>query len=24
VNVGGGTMAWIEAGLPVATGAEPG
>lgn len=24
VNVGGGTMAWIEAGLPVATGPEPG
>lgn len=24
VNVDGGTMAWIEAGLPVAMGAEPG
>jgi rhodanese-related sulfurtransferase len=24
VNVGGGTLAWIEAGHPVATGAEPG
>lgn len=24
VNVGGGTMAWVEAGHPVATGPEPG
>lgn len=24
VNVGGGTLAWIEAGHPVATGPEPG
>lgn len=24
VNVAGGTLAWIEAGLPVATGSEPG
>lgn len=24
VNIGGGTMAWVEAGHPVATGEEPG
>jgi rhodanese-related sulfurtransferase len=24
VNVAGGTLAWLEAGLPVATGSEPG
>jgi rhodanese-related sulfurtransferase len=24
VNVAGGTMAWVEAGLPVTSGAEPG